>query len=91
MANLYTVRILRPCVANRAPRQVGDVVEDVTAEDKIGLVYHNKAEVIDATDSAIIAARKRAAATQPQDEIATETPSKKAAKKAAKKASRKGK
>ena len=84
MANLYTVRILRPCVANRAPRQVGDVVEDVTAEDKIGLVYHNKAEVIDATDSAIIAARKRAAA-QPQDEPATEKPTKKAAKKAAKK------
>ena len=89
MPTLYTVRILRPCVCNLAPRAVGDIVEQVSADDKIGLVYHNKAEVIEQIDSAIIAADKREKARALIAEPAAESAPKKQAKKAAKKATKK--
>mgnify|MGYP001155081954 CR=1 FL=1 len=91
MPDLYTVRILRPCVCNRAPREVGDVVKMVPQSEKQGLVNSRKGEVIDSIDAAIVAADKRAKTAEAKaDADADAKPvSKKAAKKAAKKGARK--
>jgi hypothetical protein len=88
MPELYSVKVLRPCVVNRAPREPGDIVELVSVQDKNGLVYHKKVEVVDSVDAAIVAANKRAKAAEAKAESDPE-PKKKAAKKAANKAARK--
>jgi len=90
MPELYTVRILRPCVCNRAPREVGDIVEQVPHSEKQGLVNSHKGEVVDSIDAAIVAAdlreKARAAEAEPEPEAAPKKKAKKAAKKATKKA-----
>jgi len=79
MIKLYTVRVLRACVVNRKPRQVGDEVADVTETDKNGLLYGGKIEIISEADAAdVIAARREA-------KLAVEAAPQKAAKKATKK------
>jgi len=46
-AELYSVRILRPCIAGSDHRLPGDIVEGLSTGDRNVLVYHGKAEEID--------------------------------------------
>ena len=82
MPKLYTVRVLRPCVVNRAPRKIDDVVSEVAESDKNGLLNGKKIEVVDSVDASVVAEKKRID-RQTKDAPVKEPVSKKAAKKAA--------
>ena len=88
MPNLHTIKMLRACVANRAPRSVGEIVEEVTTADQIALCARGKAELVESIPATeVIRARKEAAqkaAEKPaasEDKPAAKTVTKKAGKK----------
>ena len=79
MPKLYTVKVLRACVVNRAPREVGEEVSEVSQTDKNGLLSHGKIEVVSCIEASELISLKR------EEKQAAKVASKKAAKKAAKK------
>jgi hypothetical protein len=80
MPNLHTIKMLRACVVNRAPRSVGEIVEEVPTADQIALCARGKAELVTSAPAAeVIAAKKEAA--KKAAKAAKKAPAKKAAKK----------
>ena len=79
MVKLYTVKVLRACVVNRKPREVGEEVADVTETDKNGLLYGGKIEVVSEANAADIINARR------EEKLAVKAAPQKVAKKATKK------